>query len=152
MCIRDRIYLGLFGWLIWVFDKAAEVLLKFLRIEPVHDVDSTASAEDLDRIALDSRASGSLPAEVSVLIDRVLDFPDQDVQHAMVPRSRVDEVQPQTSLAQVRDLMATGHTRYPVISNEHEPLGVVHLTDLLGETRMAPVSYTHLTLPTILLV
>ncbi|MFK5219980.1 CBS domain-containing protein, partial [Lactococcus cremoris] len=81
---------------------------------------------------------GSLPAEVSVLIDRVLDFPDQDVQHAMVPRSRVDEVQPQTSLAQVRDLMATGHTRYPVISNEHEPLGVVHLTDLLGETRMAP--------------
>ncbi|MFP3489676.1 hypothetical protein R0K20_18950, partial [Staphylococcus sp. SIMBA_130] len=89
-----QIYLGLFGWLIWVFDKAAEVLLKLLRIEPVHDVDSTATAEDLDRIALDSRASGSLPAEVSVLIDRVLDFPDQDVQHAMVPRSRVDEVQP----------------------------------------------------------
>ena len=67
-----QIYLGLFGWLIWVFDKAAEVLLKLLRIEPVHDVDSTATAEDLDRIALDSRASGSLPAEVSVLIDRVL--------------------------------------------------------------------------------
>lgn len=133
-----QIYLGLFGWLIWVFDKAAEVLLKLLRIEPVHDVDSTATAEDLDRIALDSRASGSLPAEVSVLIDRVLDFPDQDVQHAMVPRSRVDEVQPQTSLAQVRDLMATGHTRYPVISNDHEPLGVVHLTDVLGGTRMAP--------------
>ncbi|MHD0175255.1 CNNM domain-containing protein, partial [Corynebacterium diphtheriae] len=31
-----QIYLGLFGWLIWVFDKAAEVLLKLLRIEPVH--------------------------------------------------------------------------------------------------------------------
>ena len=138
LALSTSIYLKVFGPVISLFDAASNLLLKALRIEPVHDVDSTASAEDLDRIALDSRASGSLPAEVSVLIDRVLDFPDQDVQHAMVPRSRVDEVQPQTSLAQVRDLMATGHTRYPVISNEHEPLGVVHLTDLLGETRMAP--------------
>ena len=35
------LYLTVFGPLIWVFDKAAELLLRAIRIEPVHDVDAT---------------------------------------------------------------------------------------------------------------
>ena len=77
-----QVYLALFGWLIWVFDKSAEALLRLLRIEPVHDVDSTATAQDLDRIVEDSRDSGTLPAELSVLLDRILDFPERDAEHA----------------------------------------------------------------------
>ena len=126
-----RIYLSVFGWLIVVFDKSANALLRLLRIEPVHDVDSTATAQDLDRMVADSRNSGDLPEELSVLIDRVLDFPDQDVEHAMIPRSRVDTVSPDTTIGEVRALMARAHTRYPVISPDLQPVGVVHLTDVL---------------------
>lgn len=50
----------------------------------------------------------------------------------MVPRSQTDEVGPETTVAEVRALMATAHTRYPVISADHEPLGVVHLRDVLA--------------------
>ncbi|MCK6090187.1 hemolysin family protein [Micrococcus endophyticus] len=127
-----QVYLALFGWLIWVFDKSAEALLLLLRIEPVHDVDSTATAQDLDRIVEDSRDSGTLPAELSVLLDRILDFPERDAEHAMVPRSQTDEVGPETTVAEVRALMAAAHTRYPVISADHQPLGVVHLQDVLA--------------------
>lgn len=136
------IYLTLFGWLITVFDHAANGLLRLFRVEPVHDVDSTATAEDLDRIVADSRQSGDLPDELSVLIDRILDFPDRDVEHAMIPRSRVDAVRPDTTLADLRALMAGGHTRYPVVSDSEEPLGVVQLGDLLRSTVPddAPVS------------
>ena len=126
-----RVYLAVFGWMIVVFDKSANGLLRMLRIEPVHDVDTTATAEDLDRIVADSRESGDLPEEFSVLIDRVLDFPDQDVEHAMIPRSQVGIVTTETTIADVRVLMAREHTRYPVISAEHEPVGVVHLTEVL---------------------
>ncbi|GAA4765469.1 hemolysin family protein [Citricoccus nitrophenolicus] len=126
-----RIYLAVFGWLIVVFDKSANALLRLLRIEPVHDVDSTATAQDLDRMVTDSRNSGDLPEELSVLIDRVLDFPDQDVEHAMIPRSRVDTVGPDTTIGEVRALMARAHTRYPVITPDQQPVGVVHLTDVL---------------------
>ncbi|XKH54464.1 hemolysin family protein [Citricoccus nitrophenolicus] len=126
-----RIYLAVFGWLIVVFDKSANALLRLLRIEPVHDVDSTATAQDLDRMVADSRNSGDLPEELSVLIDRVLDFPDQDVEHAMIPRSQVDTVGPDTTIGEVRALMARAHTRYPVITPDQQPVGVVHLTDVL---------------------
>jgi CBS domain containing-hemolysin-like protein len=50
----------------------------------------------------------------------------------MVPRSQVDWVRPETTLLEVRELMARAHTRYPVISDDDTPLGVVHLADVLS--------------------
>src|SRR3712207_5232092 len=51
-------YLKVFGWLIWVFDQASNLLLRALRIEPVHDVEHAATARDLEHIVEESRESG----------------------------------------------------------------------------------------------
>src|SRR5690606_3124188 len=102
-------YLRLFGWLIWVFDGASNLLLRALRIEPVHDVEHSATARDLEHIVADSRESGDLPEELSVLLDRILDFPRQDVEHAMIPRSRVGTVREDQPVGEIRALMAGGH-------------------------------------------
>jgi CBS domain containing-hemolysin-like protein len=67
-----------------------------------------------------------------MLLDRVLDFPEQDVEHAMIPRALVDVVESDDSIAHVRELMAAGHSRYPVVSDDDEVLGLVHLTDILA--------------------
>jgi CBS domain containing-hemolysin-like protein len=125
------IYLKVFGWLIAFFDMSANLFLRALRIEPVHDLDISASAEDLPRIIADSRDSGDLPVELSLMMDRILDFPKQDVEHAMVPRSQVDWVSPDTTLEELRGLMARAHTRYPVLDEDDTPIGVVHLSDVL---------------------
>ncbi|MEG3613628.1 hemolysin family protein [Isoptericola haloaureus] len=137
-----RIYLAAFGWLITVFDHAANGLLRLVRIEPVEDVDSSATARDLEHIVADSRQSGDLPDELSMMLDRILDFPQRDVEHAMVPRARVDTLAPDATVGEARAAMAAAHTRYPVISDEDEPVGVVHLLDVLaaGEDQEAPVS------------
>ncbi|MGF1647664.1 MAG: hemolysin family protein [Kineosporiaceae bacterium] len=126
-----QIYLGLFGWLIALFDLASNSVLRLIRVKPVHDLDSSATAEDLEHLLDDSRASGDLPEELWTMLDRILDFPDRDVEHAMVPRARVDVVGPGTTLSELRSRMAHGHTRYPVIGELEEPVGVVHLADLL---------------------
>ncbi len=133
MARSTLIYLTVFGWLISFFDKSANLLLRLVRIEPVHDLDTSATAEDLERIVADSRDSGDLPEELSLLLDRILDFPDQDVEHAMIPRGRVDTVPASMAVAEVRQLMAQAHTRYPVIDDEGQPIGVVHLGDVLRE-------------------
>jgi CBS domain containing-hemolysin-like protein len=126
------IYLTVFGWLITVFDRSANLLLRALRIEPVHDVGTSATAEDLERIVSDSRESGDLPGGLSYLLDRILDFPHRDVEHAMIPRAHVDTVRPETTVGELRILMAKAHTRYPVIDARGEPIGVAQLADLLG--------------------
>ncbi|WP_285026946.1 hemolysin family protein [Plantibacter sp. ME-Dv--P-122b] len=157
VAVPTRIYLLIFGGLITVFDKAANALLRLLRIEPLEDVDESATAKDLESIVAESRASGDLPDELSIVIDRILDFPQRDVEHAMVPRSRVDSIPPDTTVGEVRALMSTGHTRYPVIGDEDTPLGVVELIDLLREphpddTAVSSVMRPAVILPTTMLL
>ncbi|MFA0414430.1 hemolysin family protein [Vibrio renipiscarius] len=126
------IYMSAFGWIISFFDKSANLLLRAVRIEPVHDLDVSASEEDLHHIIANSRESGDLPVELSLMMDRILDFPERDVEHAMVPRSQVDWVEPETTLTELVSLMAQAHTRYPVINDDDAPVGVVHLSDVLA--------------------
>ncbi|MEW1939083.1 CNNM domain-containing protein, partial [Dietzia maris] len=52
-------YLTVFGWLIVVFDRAANLILRMVGVKPVEDLDSTATAEDLERIVADARESGN---------------------------------------------------------------------------------------------
>ncbi len=152
------LYLKAFGWLIWVFDQSSNLLLRLLRIEPVHDVEHSATPRDLEHIVARSRQSGDLPAELSLLLDRILDFPNRDVEHAMIPRSRVDVVRAGDPVRRVRDLMGAQHSRYPVLDNAEDIVGVVHLEDVLlaqdrlddeirGLVRPAVVLPTLMTLP-----
>lgn len=135
-------YMSAFGWLISFFDKSANLLLKLLRIEPIHDLDVSASATDLPHIIADSRDSGDLPRELSLMMDRILDFPQRNVEHAMVPRSQVDWVEPDTTLEELRGLMARAHSRYPVIDDDDAPVGVVHLADVLARLDLGQSSET----------
>ncbi|MCS3429561.1 hemolysin family protein [Klebsiella sp. BIGb0407] len=125
------IYLAVFGWLISFFDKSANLFLKILRIEPVHDLDVSVSANDLPHIIADSRDSGDLPVELSLMMDRILDFPQRDAEHAMIPRFQVDWLTPETTIGELREMMAKGHTRYPVVEDD-TPVGIVHLEDVLA--------------------
>lgn len=137
-----RLYLATFGWLIAFFDASSNALLRLLRIEPMHDVEHSASVRDLEHIVEESRESGQIPPELSELLDRILDFPTETVQHAMVPRTQADTVTVTDSIGEVRREMSTGHSRYPVLaSNGEDVLGTVHLIDLLRTTKpdSAPV-------------
>ncbi|MFC5337686.1 hemolysin family protein [Leucobacter denitrificans] len=131
LAVPTRVYLVLFGWLITIFDKAANLLLRMVRIEPLEDVDESATPRDLEAIFDESRRSGHLPDELSIVFDRILDFPQRDVEHAMVPRSRVDAVAASTTVGQILSMMSTGHTRYPVVGGQDDPIGIVELIDVL---------------------
>lgn len=127
-----NMYLAIFGWLIKVFDVASNGLVRILGITPVQDLDSSATAGDLKHIVSDSRETGDLDEDLSLMIDRILDFPERDVEHAMVPRAQTATVEPDTTIRQVRQMMAAEHSRYPVLNGGDEPIGVVHLVDVLA--------------------
>nr|WP_221195328.1 hemolysin family protein [Hoyosella altamirensis] len=133
LALSTTIYLKLFGWLIKLFDASSNLLLRTLRIEPVHDVEHSANPRDLEHIVAESRDTGELPKELSTLLDRILDFPTCTAEHAMIPRSRVDYVSLDEPVVQVLAKVSTGHTRYPVVGTSTDDLrGVVHLHDLLA--------------------
>lgn len=155
LALSTTIYLAVFGWLIKGFDASSNLLLRALRIEPVHDVEHSATPRDLEHIVADSRETGELPEDLSTLLDRILDFPTRSTEHAMIPRARVDVVLADEPVHAVLDKMATGHTRYPVVGGSADDLiGVVHLHDLLGavdpDATAASMSRQAVILPTTL--
>ncbi|GAB3262385.1 hemolysin family protein [Alteromonas gracilis] len=127
-----RLYLAVFGPLIKIFDAAAERLLKALGIEPVHDVDQAADSNDLVQMVRTSRDAGDLSPRLSLLLERILDFPDRSVSHALMPRSRVDVLSYEdATVGEAWTLMATGHTRYPVTDGDDRIQGVLNMIEVL---------------------
>lgn len=155
LAASTTVYLKVFGWLIRLFDQSSNLLLKALRIEPVHDVEHSATPRDLEHIVAASRDAGELPPDLSTLLDRILDFPTSTAEHAMIPRARVDTVHIDDPVAEVLARMRSGHTRYPVVGSSTDDLrGVIHLHDLLGSdsggtagTRLQPAVLVPETLP-----
>jgi CBS domain containing-hemolysin-like protein len=126
-------YLRLFGPVIRVFDAASNLLLRAVRIEPVHDVEHAATPRDLEAIIGESRASGDLPAELSTVLDRVLDFADRPARAAMIPRPRVATAAADETLAELVERMADGHSRYPVVDRDlDDVVGMICLRDVLA--------------------
>ena len=133
LALSTSIYLAAFGWLIRLFDAASNVLLKALRIEPVHDVEHSATPRDLEAIIDESRDSGDLDDDLSTLLDRVLDFTDRTARAAMIPRPRVTWVRADAAVAELVEVMASGHSRLPVIGeNPDDVVGVICLRDVLA--------------------
>ncbi|MHA6795744.1 hemolysin family protein [Pseudonocardia bannensis] len=133
LALSTAIYLKLFGWLIRLFDQASMLLLKALRIEPVHDVEHAATPRDLEAIIDESRDSGDLPADLSTLLDRVLDFTDRTARTAMIPRPHVASVSADETVAHLVEVMASGHSRLPVLGNgADDVVGVICLRDVLA--------------------
>ena len=165
-----RLYLTLCGWLIVLFDKASELLLRALRIEPVHDLEHSATPRDLEAIIDESRDAGVLEPELSVLLDRVLDFGGRTARQAMVPRARTAAVSVDLPARELPAVMTSGHSRLPVLGPDPEDpdagpetvVGVVCLRDVLtrddlhldraggGPPRAADVTVAQLARPPVL--
>lgn len=133
LALSTALYLRMFGWVVRVFDGASNALLRAVGIQPVHDVDQTATPGDLRAVIQASRTSGDLPPQLSTLLDRVVDFTDRPARAAMIPRPQVATAPADQTLDQLVARMACGHSRYPVVGEGvDDVVGVVHLRDILG--------------------
>ncbi|TDC33563.1 HlyC/CorC family transporter [Micromonospora sp. 15K316] len=127
-------YLRVAGPVVRLFDKAAVRLLRRVGIEPIEELPSGATPEDLEQIIAESRNEGHLDVEMSTLLDRGLDFRELSAGEAMVPRVDVHTVRADEPVSRVVELLDTGHSRFPVRGAEgvDDLVGVVGIADVLG--------------------
>jgi CBS domain containing-hemolysin-like protein len=127
------VYLTVFGPIVRLFDRTAARLLRRLGISPVEELPEGVTSSDLTEIIASSRASGQLSPELSVLLDRGLDFRGRTAASVMVPRVDVRFVASSASAADVVELLSTGHSRFPVRgATSDEILGIIAISDIIG--------------------
>ena len=130
-------YMRVFGPLIRLFDGAANGLLRLIRVQPVQELHGSVSADELDLIVDSSAESGHLTPVQAALLERAIDFADLEASDAMVAWNRVVTINLDATAADLRDAMASAHSRFPVVDDEGEVHGMLHAKDLLGVERTA---------------
>ncbi|MEV1286981.1 hemolysin family protein [Micromonospora sp. NPDC049679] len=152
-------YMAVAGPVIRMFDVASTRLLRRVGIEPIEELPSGATAEDLEQIIAESREEGHLNTAMSDLLDRGLDFRQLSADEVMVPRVDVHTVRADEPLTRIVELLDTGHSRFPVRGAEgvDDVVGVVGISDVLavppaerGTTLVASVITAPLLVPTTL--
>lgn len=128
--------LYLFYWTmfpaIWVLNKSANAVLRWLGLDANHGGDAHYSPEELKMILRGSHASKNLTPDEWSIMAQMLDFGDLEISDLMRP---INEVVAMYKDASLEDNMATAarnrFSRYPYIDSDGETvLGMLHLKDL----------------------
>jgi CBS domain containing-hemolysin-like protein len=118
--------------LIRFFDGSANRLLRAVGIHPVEELPGGVSIEELDLIVEESAQRGKLAAGQAALLERALDFGGLQASSVMVPWNHIVTIDGTATGEDLRSVMASGHSRFPVVADDDAVIGVVHAKDLLG--------------------
>ncbi len=126
------LYLTVFGPIIRMFDTASNWLLRSVGIEPVQELEDSATPEDLTRIIAESHSGGTVDDDLSALLGRGLAFRDLVADEVMTPRPDVITIQADDTVDKVLQMLASGHARFPVVGRDVDDIvGVVGLNNIL---------------------
>ena len=115
--------------LIRLTNGAANRVLRRFGVEPIDELSSARSPQELVSLVRNSAEQGSLDQPTADLVDRSLQFGARSAEEFMTPRSTIEYLEVDDTVA---DLLAkvreTGHSRFPVTRGDlDETVGVVHL-------------------------
>ncbi|MFJ8965524.1 hemolysin family protein [Lentzea sp. NPDC102401] len=118
-----------FRWLINWMNNSANWLVRRLGVEPVEELASARSPEELGALVRSSAEHGTLDQGTAVLLDRSLRFGDRTAGELMTPRVRVEALRADATVADlVLKARETGFSRFPVHHGSlDEVSGIVHV-------------------------
>ena len=127
-----RIFYTLFYPAVVVFNGAANLFIRFFRIEPATESEMTHTQEELQVLITDSYKSGHIGETEQTMLQNVFYFEELVVCDVMLPRPDVVFLYRHKSIEEnIEIARESGHTRYPVCDeNADDILGFVHIKDL----------------------
>jgi CBS domain containing-hemolysin-like protein len=116
-------------WFIDGLNSSANWLVRRLGVEPVDELASARSPQELGSLVRTSAARGTIDASTATLLARSLRFGDRSAEELMTPRVQVESLpMDATVLDLVQLTRRTGFSRFPVHEGDLDDVrGVVHV-------------------------
>jgi putative hemolysin len=132
-----RAFFILFRPLIWFLQRATEIVLRGLGLQPPGAEDEVHSEAELRMLVSQSTQHGEIEEQEQEMLYKVFDFADKEVSNVMVPRPEVValsiDLPPEQCLEAVMD---SPYTRYPVYRESLDSVvGILHVRDLFSALR-----------------
>lgn len=126
--------------LIWFLNALANGVLRLLRVEPQDEVASAFTAEDVAAMLAESQREGLLDEEEHELLTGALQYERVKATTIMIERHDVVRLGRGFTAEEVERLVAeTGFSRFPVANTDGDPVGYVHVKDVLDQDGDQPV-------------
>ncbi|WP_431951106.1 hemolysin family protein [Nocardia lijiangensis] len=123
--------------LIALYNLAANLSLRLLRIEPKDELEATVSSVELAEMIGESRSEGLLDEEEHRRLTQALGTSERIVADVMVPLATTRSVPLRgngTTLGDIETAVAeTGFSRYPVRAGDGSLVGYLHVKDVLDK-------------------
>lgn len=120
-----------------VLNGSANGVIRSMGVEPQEELSGARSAEELSSLVRRSALVGVLEADKAVLLNRTLRFNELSAEDVMTPRSRVQAINADASVAELIKLShSTGFSRFPVVEEDVDDItGIAHLKYALAVPR-----------------
>jgi len=116
---------------IWMLNGIANAVLRLFRVEPKNEANSTFTLEEVATIVSQSRLEGVLDDSSGTVV-AALEFTDKHASDIAVPLTELVTLPQNATPAEIERAVAQhGYSRYVIIDETHEPIGYVHLKDIL---------------------
>ena len=113
-------------------NAVANLTLRLLRVEPRDEISSTFTREEVAALVEESRGEGLLADEEYDRLAGALGFTERTMESVLLPMSSLSTLPRGCTAADVEDLCAaTGYSRFPVCHSDGEPMGYLHIKDVL---------------------
>ncbi len=115
--------------LVAVLNGSANQLLRLVGVEPVEELRSARTPDELASVVRRAGVQGALGSETAVLMERSLSFSRKTAAEVMTPRTRVRTVSWSVPVATVIEATRdTGHSRFPVTGDGVDDIrGLIHV-------------------------
>lgn len=123
--------------LIAIYNFAANLSLRMLRIEPKDELEAAVSSDELAEMIGESRSEGLLDEEEHRRLTQALGTGERFVAEVMVALAQVRTIPLRahgTTLGDIENAVAeTGFSRYPVRASDGSLVGYLHVKDVLDK-------------------
>ena len=132
---------------IWLLNRAANGLLKLIRVAPAGEGELAHDEEEL-RLLLASTSASQLPPQQRELLDNIFELSHRVARQIMLPRQDVVYLSTTRPLQEnLRSARRSGHTRFPLCEGDLDHvIGLIHIKDLFRRER-PPTSLTEVARP-----
>ena len=132
--LPNRLYLKVFGPVIWLLNALANVIVRLLGFEPADELSNSHTSGELAEMISASRAEGLIADVEDQLLRGALSIGESPVRDLMVPRDRIGFVERTATASDAEEaVVRTGHSRLLVVGARglDDVLGFIHAKDLL---------------------
>jgi putative hemolysin len=116
---------------VWLLDRTSATIFRLMGL--TREREEQVTAEELQLIVAEASSAGVIEESERAIISGVVRLADRPVREVMTPRNDVDWIDVDSSLEDIREILAeTPHSRFPVAEGSVDSIvGVVRLRDLL---------------------